>query len=500
MSYFSEQVGSNLLEDETEEDFKVNVGDPPSEDDELVKVTSSTEIRELYAITPSANFADSSDDDDDGSTEMSPLVKNEPTSFESTSSTELPETTSLNSTSLETRPLLSRQLEIDQCSQSSKDTSVNSFDQEERMKKNSEECRRAKVPTTLSILGNHDELESQRVTPILFTLSPTKKGTNQVVSVVATRDLPTAFSRPQSMPNSPCTHKPKSPRSPKSPMSFRGIFGCRSSSDKDIDRNLCNLNPKTSNGSISAPNTAVEECVDNTVSENPSNENSNKSKVFAQNEDVITNGDMQVTCEEISANEHHAKPDDVCKGYSKDGFCFTEHQSEACNANKPDNLIPTDEMNITVSSSAEDAVIVLHSEPLPPRVPVLSHRSSQQDLSKKGTNTNDSFEESTNNSDKGYESVDNSPCVENDESICRLLKTNGAVPSRGISKVAQNGISEKIPPYGLDDLNVISSEPREQTRSVWMPLMDSRPPVGRKTVTAITASQPDCNVFSQTAV
>ena len=490
LSCFSEQDGVNVKEEKVEEDTKEDTADTQTDDDEEVKVTSSTEIRELYTITPSASFADSSDDDDNGCTEKCPLVTNELTSFESTTSTDLPEPSSLKRTSWENRPLLSRQLEIDQGSQSSKDTIVNCIDQEESKQKSAEEFPRPKVPTTLAVSQNHDELESQRVTPILFTLSPTKKGAHQVVSVVATRDLPTAFSRPQSMPSSPCTRKSKSARSPRSPTSFRSFFGCHSSSEKDIDQCVSGVSPKTSNGSISAPNTAIGGCENNTVSERTFNEHGSK--------DIIPNGDMLINCKEIS-KEHQAESDGMFNGHSKDVFSYTEHQNEMGSTSKPvQNAISSDE---TKSPLAEDALIMFHSEPLPARVPILSHRTLQQDsLSEKGSNTNDSFDESTNNSDKGYESVDNSPCVESEDSICRSLNTNGSGPLRRISKLAYKGISETQPENRFDDFNVIINEPPKPKGSVWVPLMDSEPPARRKKVTEISTSQQDCNLFSQTAV
>jgi hypothetical protein len=472
LSRFSGQGGANASEDRTEEDLEENTENPPSEDDEQVKVASSTEIRELYTITPSASFANSSDDDDDECTENSPLVTNEQTSFESTSSAEVSKPFSLKKTSWEHRPLLSRQPEVDQASQSSKDTIVNSIDQEESTEKGAEEFPRPKAPTNLAVSENRDELESQRVTPILFTLSPTRKGARQVVSVVATREIPPAFSRPQSMPSSP--RQSKSPRSPKSPTSFRGIFGCRSSSEKDIGRYVSDSSP-TSNGRISVSNTAIEEGANDTVrKENTFNGTSGS--VSSRNED-ITNGDVEIKGEE-NADDHHALFDGACKGHSKDAHVYAEHQNKVCE---------------TKSSLAEDALIMFHSEPLPARVPNLSHQALQQDsLSEKGSNTNDSFEESTNNSDKGYESIDNSPCVESEEGMCRS--------SKKISKLAQNGISETLPVNELDDVNGIANEPPEPKSSVWVPLMDSGPSAGRQKATAITTSQPDCNLFSQTAV
>lgn len=465
------------------------MGDPASEDDEQqVRVMSSTEIRELYTITPPASFTDSSEEDD-GSTEISPLVRKEPTSTEP--STQVPEQTSSRSIAWETRPLLSRQIEIDQASQSSKDTNINSLDQEEGVE-NSSECPRIKAPNSLNLAENDDQLESQRVTPILFTLSPTKRGNSQIVSVVATRNLPAAFSRPSSMPSSPCARKPKVVRIPKSPKSFRGIFGFRSSSEKDIDKSTSDLNSKTSNGNISTSDVAN---IDSTVNENNFNDSTTIDEVSAKNEGVVANCGMQLNGTETT-NEHHEKSD--CTAEKGNTIGCTKNHNEVCNTTNCDNVFPSDETSTSKSMSVEDALIVFHSEPLPARSPISPHRTSQGDiLSEKESNTNDSFEESTNNSDKGYESVDNSPCVENEEGICRSLNTNGYKPSNGISKLAQNGIMEQVAPNGLDDNTVA---PNEEGRSVWLPLADSKAPLGRKTVTTVTAGKQDCNLFSQTAV
>lgn len=486
VSCFSPQGDPSISEDKTNEDAEENVGDPANGDDEQqVKVVSSTEIRELYAITPPASFTDSSEEDD-GSTEISPLVRKEATLNETVPSTELPEpSTSRSSTSWETRPLLSRQIEIDQASQSSKDTNANSLDQDEAVENSSRECPRVKVPNSLNIAESDDQLESQRVTPILFTLSPTKKGTSQVVSVIATRDLPAAFSRPSSMPNSPCARKPKVVRIPKSPKSFRGMFGFRGSSEKDIDNTSSDSNSRTSNGNISTANAAT---IDSTASENTLIDSSNNIDVCAKNEDVVANCDMQLNGTDLT-NNHHRKSDCTC--------CTINH-SATCSASNPENAHSSAERNTSKSMSIEDALIVFHSEPLPARSPISSQRTSHRDsLSEKELNTNDSFEESTNNSDKGYESVDNSPCVENDEGICRSLITSGTKPPNGISKLAQNGILEQVAPNGLDDIAVTSSEPK---RSVWLPLSDSKAPLGRNTVTTVTAGKQDSNLFSQTAV
>ena len=476
--FFSEQSSSSVLEQKTTDDYE-NVEYPGSEDeDQQVKVTNTTDVRELYAIAPPASFTDSSEDEN-GCTENSPLMRTEPTSFESTSSSEIPIPASSKKTSWETRPLLSRQLEIDHGSQSSKDTNLNSLDQEESTEKNSEEC--PPIQTTLNIVEDHDEVESQRVTPILFTLSPTRKGPNQVVSVVATRDLPAAFSRPLSAPTSPCTRKPvtiKTFRSPKSPRSFRGIFGCRSSSEKDIDKNMSDLKPEMSDENISS------KTAENTISEKTLTDGSSNCEISKQQEHVLPNGDKQVNCDGGNI------------GQSKDTFIYTKNQTQACNTSKPDHNNPTDEADVSKSSSGEDAVIIFHAQPLPSRVPMLSKETSQRGDS----NTNDSLEESTNNSDKGYESVDNSPCVEAEEANCPSLKANGTVPSNQVSKLSQNGISEKVQPNASDDITIISNEPLQAKRSVWLPLVDSRATAERKMVTAVTSSQPDCNLFSQTAV
>ena len=470
---------------------------PPSDDEKAVKVTSSTEMQEMYAVTPPASFTDSSEEDDgDGCTEISPLVRDE-----SKSSAEQPEPSTSKRTSWETRPLLLRQPEIDQTSQSSNDANLNSLhdiDQEDDLVKNSEESLRTKIPNALNLVKSDDEVESQRVMPILFTLSPTKKGANQIVSVVATRELPAAFSRTSSLPNSPNTRKPKSPkiprspkspRSPNTPRSFRAIFGCHTSSGKDIADNDNEVNPKTSNGSISV--TATENCIDEKDSKNTFAENSNIDKISAQN---LTNGDMQIDSEETT---HTA-----CMPNGKITFTNTETQNKVVNASNPNGLhLGAHEANVPKSSLAEDAMIVLHSEPLPPRVPILSHRTTAKDsLSEKGSNANDSFEESTNNSDKGYESVDNSPCVDNEENTCRSRNNGSSVQSNGLSKLDQHVISENVLPEGLDDITVISNEATGPKRSVWVPLMDSRVSLGRKEMATITAGQRDSNLFSQTAV
>ena len=479
MYRFSPQDDSNVSENKTSKDAEENIGNPASEEDEpQVKAISSTEIRELYAITPPASFTDSSEEDD-GSTEVSPLVKKEPTSTES--STDLQETTTSRSGEWETRPLLSRQFEIDQASQSSKDTNINSFDQEEGVE---EECPRTKVPNSLNLAESDDQLESQRVTPILFTLSPTKKGNSQVVSVVATRNLPAAFSRPSSMPNSPCVRKPKVVRIPKSPKSFRGIFGFRCSSEKDIDKTTSDLNSKTSNGDISTSNVGN---IDSTVSENNFNHSTNIDEVSSKNEGVAENCDIQ-----LATNEYPETSDYTAERQKKDTIGCTKSHDEVC------NTTISDETNTSNSMLVEDALIVFHSEPLPARSLISPHRTTQRDsLCEKESNTNNSFEESPNNSDKGYESVDNSPSVENEEGICRSLNNDGNKPSNGISKLAQNGIMEQAAPNGLDDNTVT---PNEEKRSVWLPLADSKAPLGRKTVTTVTAGKQDCNLFSQTAV
>ena len=486
VSCFSPQGDPSVSEDKKNEDAEENVGDPTNDDDEQqVKVVSSTEIRELYAITPPANFTDSSEEDD-GSTEISPLVRKEATLNETVPSTELPEpSTSRSSTSWETRPLLSRQIEIDQASQSSKDTNANSLDQDEAVENSSRESPRVKVPNSLNIAESDDQLESQRVTPILFTLSPTKKGTSQVVSVVATRDLPAAFSRPSSMPNSPCARKPKVVRIPKSPKSFRGMFSFRGSSEKDIDKTSFDSNSRTSNGNISTANAAT---IDSTASANTFIDSSNNIDVCAKNEDVVANCDMQLNYTDLS-NNHHRKSDCTC--------CTINH-SATCSTSNSENAHSSAERNTSKSMAIEDTLIVFHSEPLPARSIISSQRTSHRDsLSEKELNTNDSFEEATNNSDKGYESVDNSACVENEEGICRSLITSGTKPPNGISKLAQNGILEHVAPNGLDDIAVTSSEPK---RSVWLPLADSKAPPGRNTVTTVTAGKQDSNLFSQTAV
>ncbi|XP_028400264.1 kinase D-interacting substrate of 220 kDa B-like isoform X2 [Dendronephthya gigantea] len=487
-----EQDGStNVSEEKTEAGTSENADDPSNEDDEQVKVISSTQMREIYAITPPASFTDSSDDNDDGDgcSETSPLVRNNPSSFESTSSTEQPESVSVEKTSRETRPLLSRQPEIDQASQSSKDANVNSFDQEERARVNLSDFPGAKVPTTLNLSENDDELESQRVTPILFTLSPTTKGNNQIVSVIASREMPAAFSRPPSIPNSPCARKPRSPRSPKSPRSFRSMFGLRHSSDKGNpnDKHVHDLSP--SNGDISVPNDSLENCYDKTVKENSFPE--------ANKDYALTRSEMQMNCEEMrNGNDTNSECVFESDGKAVYSNCI-DTPSEASNSNDTS-------VNFNDANTVEGALIVFHSEPLPPRVPILSHRFSEHDsLGEMVSNKNDSLEEATNNSDKGYESVDNSPYVENEgreSGVSRSLNANASVASNGISELAQNGISDKIEQSKLEDITVIDNESPEPKRSVWVPLHDSKLSLGRKMDTSITTNHPECNMFSQTAV
>lgn len=495
MCDLSEQEGSaNVLEDKTKKDTEENADDPSKEDYEQVKVISSTQMREIYAITPPASFTDSSDDNDegDGCSEVTPLVRNNPSSFESTSSAKQPEPVLVKKASRETRPLFSRQHEIDQASQSSKDRNINVCDQEECAQANY--FPGAKLPTTLNLAENDDELESQRVTPILFTLSPTANGNNQIVSVIASREMPTAFSRPPSIPNSPCVRKSDSLRSPKSPRSFRSMFGLRHSSEKGIanDKHVHDLSP--SNGDISVPNDSLENCYDKKVKENSFPE--------TQKDSALRSSEMLKNCKQVT-NENDKNSNCVSQSDGKVTFDYncSNTPSEASNSNN--SAVNFNDAS-TTTLSVEDAIIVLHSKPLPPHVPILSHRSSEPDnLGEKVSNKNDSFEESTNNSDKGYESVDNSPCVEyegGEGSVCRSSNTNGSVASNGISKLVKNRISDKMGQSKLDDVTVITNESSEPKRSVWVPLLDSKPSLGQKKDTSITTSYPECNMFSQTAV
>lgn len=456
------------------------------QNEESVNLFKSTEIRELYTITPPVSFTDSGEEED-GCYEVSPLMENE-LAFESTSSADLPKTSSLEGTSCETRPLLSRQLEIDQDSQSSKDANVHSFDRVESMEKSSEECHHPNIPSALNISTSDDELESQRATPILFKLSPTKKGASKVVSVVATRELPPAFSRSSSMPSSPCIRKPKSPRKPISPKSFRSLLGFCDSFEKDSSKGFSVLNPKTPNGeNASMSKTAVHDCIVSTVNDGPNRGNVS----LPVNEATAVNGDVQMNCEAI-ANEYHKASGCIRNRHYGNTFHDTEKKEEVLvTSSKSDKFI-----------SPEDPAVVFHSEPFPARLPVLPHQTVQRDsASEKGSNTNDSLEESTNNSDKGYESVDNSNSVETEESASSLAQNERRMLNTGIAKLSQNGVLENVLLSGVDDISAVPNKPPESEGSVWVPLdVDPRTLEGRKRVSAVAASQPTCNLFSQTAV
>ena len=190
-----------------------------SDDESKTPIMSSKAVRELYSITPGIDSADSSDNES-GETENTRLLKDEaPCSSAKPTAKEKPSNSSSHCD--EGRPLLSRQGEVDQCSDSSIEMNIETT---QRIKQDSKPSNSVSsvsegVMASVGTVTKDDEeedTESQRVVPIILTLSPTKNGNNQISSIVATRDLSSAMTRPSGMPAAPRSPKQKNAKGSRS--------------------------------------------------------------------------------------------------------------------------------------------------------------------------------------------------------------------------------------------------------------------------------------------
>ena len=392
-----------------------------SDDESKTPIMSSKAVRELYSITPGIDSADSSDNES-GETENTRLLKDEaPCSSAKPTAKEKPSNSSSHCD--EGRPLLSRQGEVDQCSDSSMEMNIETT---QRIKQDSKPSNSVSsvsevVMASVGTVTKDDEeedTESQRVVPIVLTLSPTKNGNNQISSIVATRDLSSAMTRPSGMPAAPRSPKQKNAkgsRSPKSPRSLRALFSCSGSPQTDGDA-VVGKNENEKDTSPFDPRALEESAGKSCFSENT----------------------CQPKCDDKDGGGM-----DVGGSNSKGELIFANNDTiNICGLELSRTADPRP--SCTDANSSNDPTIINSertepSAPIPPPLHVES--SAQRYISQEksvGCSTENSFEETANNSDKGYESVDNSPpCVENDDGLYRPLNANGSVSAaRGLSETA----------------------------------------------------------------
>ncbi|XP_046854169.1 kinase D-interacting substrate of 220 kDa B-like isoform X3 [Xenia sp. Carnegie-2017] len=401
--------------------------------DSDVKTSNSTDVQDLYTIAPQASFIDTSDEENFD--EVSPLTKGKSS----------------------TVPVASN----------------NGFSKPSSSK-HKVALSKGKDHYSNTMNPVEDEDESKRVTPILFTLSPTKKGTKQVVSVVATRELPASFSRPSSVPSTPVTRKPNiQVRTVKSPKSFRGFFPCSSS---QIDEKR---------GTSSSSYTSRKKDISN-----------DEKSVMLSHTDELNFTENH--CDKQS-NDRDLKMHILVKGEDKEcgdhGFPKNRHESSFSSGSDEMRTVKKD-----LSHISRNIVMVYESEPPPSRESLLCQRNSKHDsLSDKGSNTNESFDDSPNNSDKGYESVDNSQFGESDEISYRLRTVDGCDRN---SKPLNQRNAENCEPNKLHKINVVTNVPSDQTPSFWVPHQDQGAVTSDNNVTGNTGTsrQLENNVLSQTSV
>lgn len=428
--------------------------------DSDVKTSNSTDVQDLYTIAPQASFIDSSDEENFD--EVSPLTKGKSSTVPVASNNGFSKPSSSKhkvALSKGERPLLYGQDEIND--RSDKDVRGNSVT-----------CVHSPLANTMNPV--EDEDESKRVTPILFTLSPTKKGTKQVVSVVATRELPASFSRPSSVPSTPVTRKPNiQVRTVKSPKSFRGFFPCSSS---QIDEKR---------GTSSSSYTSRKKDISN-----------DEKSVMLSHTDELNFTENH--CDKQS-NDRDLKMHILVKGEDKEcgyhGSLKNRHESSFSSGSDEMRTVKKD-----LSHISRNVVMVYESEPPPSRESLLCQRNSKHDsLSDKGSNTNESFDDSPNNSDKGYESVDNSQFGESDEISFRLRTVDGCDLN---SKPLNQRNAENCEPNKLHKINVITNVPLDQTPSFWVPHQDQGAVTSDNNVTGNTGTsrQLENNALSQTSV
>lgn len=335
----------------------------------------------------------------------------------------------------EGRPLLWRQGEVDQCSDSSMEMNTSmemkmNTDTTQRIKQGSRPSNSVSsgsevvMPSVGVVTEDNEEedMESQRVVPIVLTFSPAKNGNNQISSIVATRDLSSAMTRPSGLPATPRSPKQKSAkvsRSPKSPRSLRALFNCSGSSqtdgdaveeekenEKENEKDTSPFDPRAleeSAGESCFPeNTCQPKCGDNNGSGKDGGGSDSRGELSFTNNDNINKRELELSQ-------------------------TTDSRPSCTDANASND--PT----ITTSERTELSAGI----PPPLHVESCAQRYTSQENSV-GCSTDNSFEETANNSDKGYESVDNSPmCVENEDGLYRPLNANGSVSAvRRLSETA----------------------------------------------------------------